>query len=87
MRILLTFYVSLLELAIPDATLKQDVYNINEEIQEPVYKVEKILDSKLEDGQRKYLIKWTGYDSTENTWELRSSFNSLKPIKEFLRKS
>jgi hypothetical protein len=57
MRILLTFYVSLLELATPDATLEQDVRDISEEIQEPVYEVEKILDSKLEDGQRKYLVK------------------------------
>jgi hypothetical protein len=50
MRILLTFYVSLLELATLDARLKQDVKDINEEIQEPVYEVETILDSKLEDG-------------------------------------
>ena len=32
MRILPTFYVSLLELAIPDATLEQDVQDISEEI-------------------------------------------------------
>jgi hypothetical protein len=86
MRILPTFYVSLLEPATLDATLEQDVRDISEEIQEPVYEVEKILDSKLEDGQRKYLVKWTGYDSTENTWEPKSSFNSLKPIADFRRK-
>ena len=67
MRILLTFYVSLLEPATLDATLEQDVRDISEEIQEPIYKVETILDSKLKDGQRKYLVKWTGYDHTENT--------------------
>jgi hypothetical protein len=50
MRILLTFYVSLLEPATPDATLEQDVQDISEKIQEPIYEVEKILDSKLEDG-------------------------------------
>ena len=87
MRILPTFHVSLLEPATPDATLEQDVRDISEEIQEPVYEVEKILDSRLENGQRKYLVKWTGYDPTENTWEPRSSFNSLKPIKDFLRRS
>ena len=48
MRILPTFYVSLLEPATPDATLEQDVRDISEEIQEPVYEVEKILDIKLE---------------------------------------
>jgi hypothetical protein len=67
MCILPTFYVSLLEPATPDATLEQDVRDISEEIQEPIYEVEKILDSKLEDGQRKYLVKWTRYDHTENT--------------------
>jgi hypothetical protein len=50
MRILPTFYVSLLELATLDATLEQDVRDISEEIQESVYKVEKILDSRLENG-------------------------------------
>jgi len=67
MCILPTFYVSLLEPATLDATLEQDIQDISEEIQEPIYEVEKILDSKLEDGQRKYLIKWTGYDPTKNT--------------------
>jgi hypothetical protein len=66
-RILPTFHISLLELATPDATLEQDVRDISEEIQEPVYEVEKILDTKLEDSQRKYLVKWTGYNATENT--------------------
>jgi hypothetical protein len=84
-RTLPTFHVSLLEPATPDARLKQDIKDISEEIQEPVYEVEKILDSKLEDGQRKYLVKWTEYDSTENTWEPRSSFNSQKPIDDFHR--
>jgi hypothetical protein len=80
MHILPTFYVSLLEPATPDATIEQDVRDISEEIQEPVYEVEKILDSKLEGSQRKYLVKWTRYDHTENTWEPRLSFNSEAPI-------
>jgi hypothetical protein len=66
-HILPTFHISLLEPATLDATLEQDVRDISEEIQEPVYEVEKILDTRLEDGQRKYLIKWTRYNSTENT--------------------
>jgi hypothetical protein len=80
MHILPTFYVSLLEPATPDATIEQDVRDISEEIQEPIYEVEKILDSKLEGSQQKYLVKWTRYDYTENTWEPRLSFNSEAPI-------
>ena len=86
MRIHPVFHISLLEPAAPDAMLQQDVRDIDEEIQEPVYEVEKILDSKLEDGQRKYLVKWTGYDHTENTWEPKANFNSIGPIKEFRRR-
>jgi len=31
------------------------------------YEVEKILDSGYVDGQFRYLIKWAGYDDSENT--------------------
>lgn len=33
------------------------------------YKVERILDSKLYRRRVKYLVKWLGYDDSENTWE------------------
>ena len=55
------FHISLLEPADPNTPLQQYFqYEIEEEDE---YKVEEIL------GQRgqKYLIKWKGYDDTENT--------------------
>jgi hypothetical protein len=45
MRIHLVFHVLLLEPATPDAALQQDVRDIDPEIQEPIYQVDKILTS------------------------------------------
>lgn len=36
---------------------------------EDVFVVERIVRSKVENGDKLYEIKWQGYDSDENTWE------------------
>lgn len=33
------------------------------------YEVEKLVDTRIEDGDKEYLVKWVGYNSNENTWE------------------
>lgn len=35
------------------------------------YAVENIVDRKMEGGKMKYLIKWEGYESKFNTWEVK----------------
>ena len=57
------FHVSLLEPADPNTPV-QNAFHFEVE-EETEYEVEKILDQQ---GQS-YLIKWKGYDHTENTWE------------------
>ena len=48
------------------------------------YEVERIIDKKYENKQVKYLVKWEGYDSTQNTWEPISSFeNNMNLIHEY----
>ena len=48
------------------------------------YEVEKILDSGYVDGQFRYLIKWAGYDDSENTWEPPENCEGCKDlVKEF----
>ena len=59
------FHISLLEPA-PQNT--QTTENIEIESNNE-YKVEKILDKKQIRGKPQYLIKWKGYDTSENTWE------------------
>jgi hypothetical protein len=46
-----------------------DNIEVEESDQEQEYDVEKILDIRKEGRQWKYLVKWEGYDTSENTWE------------------
>jgi hypothetical protein len=60
------FHKSLLEKAPPNA--KPGPVLIHEETQEPLYDMERILNHSHETPKR-YLIKWLGYEDSENTWE------------------
>jgi hypothetical protein len=67
MNIYPVFHKSLLEKAPQDAT--PGPVAIHEETQEPMYDVERILDYTFEGYRPLYLVKWTGYPDSENTWE------------------
>src|SRR5438270_6531071 len=65
MRIHSVFHISLLEPAPQNAKLQTQI-----EIEpDEEYEVEKILDAKQEGQRMEYLIKWKGYDNSQNTWE------------------
>ena len=66
-RIYATFHVSLLEKAPKNAEIATDV-EIEEETEDK-YKVKKILKINKVSGKPCYLVKWRGYDTSENTWE------------------
>ena len=72
MRIHPVFHVSLLEPA-PRNTKVQTKINI---VTSDEYEVERILDSRLVDGLRQYLVKWKGYDDSENTWEPKTNLKN-----------
>jgi len=71
MNIYPVFHKSLLEKAPQSA--RPGPVAIHEETQEPMYDVEKIVDfcpgSEAIKCTDKYLVKWSGYDDNENTWE------------------
>jgi hypothetical protein len=67
MRIYPAFHISLLEPA-PE-NVRPGPVEIDEETQEPRYEVEPILDCQSINRKSHYLVKWLGYDESENTWE------------------
>ena len=55
---------------------------VEEDDQEQEYDVESILDVRKEGRQWKYLVKWEGYDTSENTWE---PLKHLKKVQEMIK--
>jgi hypothetical protein len=68
MKIHPTFHKSLLEPAPRNAKLATSV-PLDEDMSNKEYDVEKVLKRKLIDDEPHYLIKWLGYDESENSWE------------------
>lgn len=67
MKIHPVFHVALLEEAPTNARIQESLpVEPHEDID---YDVEEILAAKLEKGKPVYLIKWLGYDKSENSWE------------------
>jgi RNase H-like domain found in reverse transcriptase/Reverse transcriptase (RNA-dependent DNA polymerase)/Integrase zinc binding domain/Chromo (CHRromatin Organisation MOdifier) domain len=75
------FHISLLEPTkgpTPVATSE----DIQPENDPDVYEVEKIVRTRVVRDQRQYLVKWEGYDDSENSWELTEDI-SPGLLKEF----
>jgi hypothetical protein len=62
------FHILLLELV--KGTHTPNAIEIQPEHETDEYEVEKILDERQVRNQKQYLVKWLGYPSNENTWEL-----------------
>ena len=54
-----------------------------EELAEDEYLVEAILDTRVEQGRRQYLLRWHGYEETENSWEDEENLQCEKMLEEF----
>ena len=56
-------------------------------LEDDIYNVEKILKKKrTPDGEVHYLVKWEGYDSSENTWEPPENFSGCPHVLENFEK-
>jgi hypothetical protein len=64
-KIHLVFHISLLEPALENAKIAENV-EINDDTEQE-YEVEQILDNKQVSGKPYYLVKWKGYNTSENT--------------------
>lgn len=59
----------------------------DEEHEEEVFSVEKIVSKRVVGGKTQYLLKWKGYDSDENTWEPEENLDCQDLLEEFNRKT
>lgn len=50
-----------------------------------VFEVHEILNHKFTKRQRKFLVRWKGYDSRHDTWEPETSLNCPKILKSYLK--
>jgi predicted ATPase len=69
MKIHLNFHVLLLEKAPDNAKILNNV-ELNKNTTKEEYEVERILQMKKFSRRTKYLMKWKGYNTLENIWEL-----------------
>jgi len=83
MRIHPVFHAFMLQCCnqfIPLQTIKTSVESDKE------YQVENILEKQMVSGKAHYLVKWKGYDTSENTWELIENLNScMRTLQHFER--
>jgi hypothetical protein len=86
MRIHPTFHVSLIEPAPDSVPVQTKAEGRNED--EKHYEVEKILAVRITGNRPYYLIKWKGYDTSENTWEPINNLNHCENLRiEFHREN
>ncbi len=50
------------------------------------YQVKNILEKRMVSEKAHYLVKWKGYNTSENTWELIKNLNScIRTLQHFER--
>ena len=57
--------------------------NTQQKKKEKEYEVEKIVDSKMHEGERLYRVRWKGFDEKEDTWEPLAHFKKLFLVRKF----
>jgi hypothetical protein len=70
-----------LEAFIPDREEEADQGTSEE------FEVDFILDSKLENGVEKFLVRWRGYSADHDTWEPTSNFSDPQVVEAFRNKA
>ena len=85
MRIHPTFHISLLEPASDDTPVQTNPPAIDPSSQTEEFDVERIIAKRTRKKKTEYLVKWLGYDKSENTWEPTANLNCPDLLKAFER--
>ena len=85
MKIHPVFHTTVLEPAHPSIPIATHVPTLEVDNNNKEYDVEKVLQSRLENGKLQYLVKWKGYGMNDNTWEPASQFTLKKVLQDFHR--
>lgn len=49
------------------------------------FEVENIVDDEFRKGKQYFLVKWKGFDESENSWEAKSNLNCPKILKKYFK--
>jgi transposase InsO family protein len=71
-------HVNLLEPADPETPLQRTFRYETEE--DNVFQVEKIIAQRGNNHQKEFLVKWLGYDDSENTWEPETNLTNCQQL-------
>ncbi|CCE34802.1 uncharacterized protein CPUR_08740 [Claviceps purpurea 20.1] len=68
-----------------DPSIAQDTSTLPDNITDDAedFEVERIITHKYNGKRRKYLVKWKGYDTSENSWVLQRDFNTKEIIHDY----
>ena len=75
---------NLLKRAYPPEHLKK--VEAKAKVEETFYEVEEIEDHRVNQGKLEYLVKWKGYDRSENTWEREDNFVETECLDDYWNK-
>lgn len=59
------------------------IVQVSEEAIDDFYEVEKILAHRGPEGNREFLVKWSGYSEEHNSWESAGNFSSTATIQKY----
>ena len=71
----------------PKKNRKRKAREIEQQEEEEVFSVEKIVSKQVVGGKTQYLLKWKGYNSDENTWEPEENLDCQDLLDEFNKRT